>query len=142
MVGLWIAVFVTGANVLAQRHPRPNRSERLLSEALGEHAEPVKRAALGYLQFVLKEELPAMPHHGSSLAPGSIGQSSKYSRDWSFREDTAIGQVEPAPCNATWVLSPWPSAAGFYFCNSNGPTARRAVVDVGAMSRRAFRFCG
>ena len=31
-----------------------------LSEALGEHAEPVKRAALGYLQFVLNEELPAM----------------------------------------------------------------------------------
>ena len=36
-----------------------------LSEALGEHAEPVDRAALGYLQFVLKEELPAMRQRGS-----------------------------------------------------------------------------
>ena len=36
-----------------------------LSEALGEHAEPVKRAAIGYLQFVLSEELPAMRQRGS-----------------------------------------------------------------------------
>jgi hypothetical protein len=36
-----------------------------LSEALGEHADPVKRAALGYLQFVLSEELPAMQQRGS-----------------------------------------------------------------------------
>jgi hypothetical protein len=36
-----------------------------LSEALGEHAEPVKRAAIGYLQFVLNEELPAMRQRGS-----------------------------------------------------------------------------
>ena len=37
-----------------------------LSEALGEAAEPAKRAALGYLQFVLSEELPAMRQRGSS----------------------------------------------------------------------------
>ena len=36
-----------------------------LSEALGEHAEPVDRAALGYLKFVLNEELPAMRRSGS-----------------------------------------------------------------------------
>jgi hypothetical protein len=35
-----------------------------LSEALGEHAEPVKRAALGYLQFVLSEEMPALRQRG------------------------------------------------------------------------------
>jgi hypothetical protein len=35
-----------------------------LSEALGEQAEPVKRAALGYLQFVLSEEMPAMRQRG------------------------------------------------------------------------------
>jgi hypothetical protein len=42
-----------------------------LSEALGERAEPVKRAALDYLQFVLSEELPAMRQHGS--VAGKLG---------------------------------------------------------------------
>jgi hypothetical protein len=36
-----------------------------LCEALGEVAEPAKRAALGYAQFVLSEELPALRQRGS-----------------------------------------------------------------------------
>ena len=36
-----------------------------LSEALGQDAEPVKQAALGYVQFVLSEELPAMRQRGA-----------------------------------------------------------------------------
>lgn len=42
-----------------------------LSEAVGREADPVKRASIAYLEFVLNEELPKMRQHGS--VPNKLG---------------------------------------------------------------------